>query len=415
MNIRWRDLGPGLVMAGAAIGVSHLVQATRAGADFGFSLVWILLLACMTKYPFMDTGPRYASSTGENLIQGYLKIGSWAYWMFAVLTFGTMFIILAAVTLVTGGLAEMIFGLHWPIPVWCAIILSICIAILMTGRYGILDQSMKWIISFLTLATLIAVMIAGVKVKDINLNLFEINYATTAALGFVVALMGWMPIPIDASVWHSIWSLEKGSEKDNPKHFKTVMFDFKIGYFAATVIGVFFLLLGALVMYQKSQFSPNPVTFSEQLISLYAQNLGSWSAPLISTAAFITMFSTTFAITDAYPRVLVKLMAAHRAFHSKDSKFYSGSYNISLVSIPIISWLIIFFQKGSFTLMVDFATTVSFLSAPLFAWLNLTLVKSKFMPTFSKPGTLYYAWAYFSLFFLILFCLVYVYSRFIVG
>jgi Mn2+/Fe2+ NRAMP family transporter len=36
--------GPGLLMAGAAIGVSHLVQSTRAGADFGFQLVAVVLL-----------------------------------------------------------------------------------------------------------------------------------------------------------------------------------------------------------------------------------------------------------------------------------------------------------------------------------------------------------------------------------
>ena len=37
-------LGPGLLFAGAAIGVSHLVQSTRSGADFGFGLIWALVL-----------------------------------------------------------------------------------------------------------------------------------------------------------------------------------------------------------------------------------------------------------------------------------------------------------------------------------------------------------------------------------
>ena len=31
----FKKLGPGLLFAGAAIGVSQLVQATRAGADWG--------------------------------------------------------------------------------------------------------------------------------------------------------------------------------------------------------------------------------------------------------------------------------------------------------------------------------------------------------------------------------------------
>ena len=32
----FEKIGPGLMFAGAAIGVSHLVQSTRAGAEFGF-------------------------------------------------------------------------------------------------------------------------------------------------------------------------------------------------------------------------------------------------------------------------------------------------------------------------------------------------------------------------------------------
>ena len=44
MKIKLSRLGPGLLFAGAAIGVSHLVQSTRAGADFGWGLLWALLL-----------------------------------------------------------------------------------------------------------------------------------------------------------------------------------------------------------------------------------------------------------------------------------------------------------------------------------------------------------------------------------
>ena len=36
-----KAIGPGLLWAGAAIGVSHIVQSTRAGANFGFELIWI--------------------------------------------------------------------------------------------------------------------------------------------------------------------------------------------------------------------------------------------------------------------------------------------------------------------------------------------------------------------------------------
>ena len=49
-----KKLGPGLLFAGAAIGVSHLVQSTRAGADFGFGLLWALVISIILKYPFFN-------------------------------------------------------------------------------------------------------------------------------------------------------------------------------------------------------------------------------------------------------------------------------------------------------------------------------------------------------------------------
>lgn len=82
-----RSLGPGLLFAGASIGVSHLVQSTRAGADFGFGLLWALVLVNIFKYPFFQYGPRYASATGESLIVGYKKLGNGILFTYFILTF----------------------------------------------------------------------------------------------------------------------------------------------------------------------------------------------------------------------------------------------------------------------------------------------------------------------------------------
>lgn len=52
-------LGPGLLYAGAAVGVSHLVQSTRAGGMFGFELILAIVIIHLIKYPFFEFGPRY--------------------------------------------------------------------------------------------------------------------------------------------------------------------------------------------------------------------------------------------------------------------------------------------------------------------------------------------------------------------
>ena len=110
MMIKLKKLGPGLLFAGAAIGVSHLVYSTRAGADYGWSLIWAFILINLFKYPFFEYGPRYAVATGETLLDGYAKIGKIYLWGYAFLNIANMFTIQAAVTIVTAGLAAHFFG-----------------------------------------------------------------------------------------------------------------------------------------------------------------------------------------------------------------------------------------------------------------------------------------------------------------
>ena len=134
-------LGPGLLFAGAAVGVSHLVQSTKAGAIYGFGLLLAVIIANILKYPFFEFGTRYAMATGENLIRGYKRQGNWAFILFIFMTVGTMFTIQAAVTIVTASLAVSLIGV-FSIMTWCFVLLAVCMALLLIGRYAILDLSL---------------------------------------------------------------------------------------------------------------------------------------------------------------------------------------------------------------------------------------------------------------------------------
>ena len=139
-------LGPGLLFAAAAIGVSHLVQSTRAGADFGWGLIWALILVNIFKYPFFQYGPRYAMATGESLLDGYYKVGKIFLITYFILNLATMFTIQTAVTIVTAGLASSLFGLTDNMVIWSLIITAICYIILLFGKYQVLDKMIKVII-----------------------------------------------------------------------------------------------------------------------------------------------------------------------------------------------------------------------------------------------------------------------------
>ena len=223
-----KSIGPGLLFAGAAIGVSHLVQSTRAGADFGFGLLWAILIAALFKYPFFQFGPRYAAATGETLLDGYRRLGKGVLAISYSISFITMFIIQAAVTIVTAGLAVNLFG-FFDMVTWSLLITILSISVLLIGKYKLLDNLMKYVILILTLSTLIAVIVAITK-NDQALTFTQVFPKETVEIYFLIAFLGWMPAPLDISIWQSIWSLEKEKTTLKKTTTKQAIFDFNIGY-----------------------------------------------------------------------------------------------------------------------------------------------------------------------------------------
>ena len=150
-----KTLGPGILFASTAIGVSHLVQSTRAGADYSFGLIAVILIANILKYPFFEYGSRYANSTGTSLIDGYKKMGKWMLILYFLLTISTMFFVTAAVGMVTAGFMENLFGVQVPM-LMSSILFILCLSILIIGKYSVLDSLIKIIGGVLLISTLLA-------------------------------------------------------------------------------------------------------------------------------------------------------------------------------------------------------------------------------------------------------------------
>ena len=186
-----KKLGPGLLFAGAAIGVSHLVQSTRAGADFGWGLLWALVLSNLFKYPFFQFGARYALATHKSLLDGYAHLGKTYLWIFFFLSLATMFTIQTAVTIVTSSLASILFGFTLDLVTWSILITLICLFFLLRGSFKILDKIIKWIIIILTLSTFIAVFLAAGQSHE-NIPFSQV-FPQRSSILFLAAFMGWMP------------------------------------------------------------------------------------------------------------------------------------------------------------------------------------------------------------------------------
>ncbi|PID67850.1 MAG: iron transporter [Flavobacteriia bacterium] len=401
-----KKLGPGLLFAGAAIGVSHLVQSTRAGASFGYGWVWALLLIHAIKYPFFQFAPRYTTSTGENLITGYHRLGRWVLVFYFIMTLFTMFTIQAAVTVVTAGLAKYLFGIEWSNVVWSAVILLFSAGFLLKGRYQLLDKLMKIIIITLTISTLTAFLI-GIFQTDKDLGLIQRLPTEAADVIFLIAFLGWMPAPLDVTIWQSLWTEEKQKAMGQTFDTKQSVFDFNIGFIGTIITGLLFISLGTLAWYNTPEsLSPKAGVFAQQLIAAYKSNLGNIVGFIVGIAALTTMFSTTITTLDASPRAMSK------TFQYLTKTKVDDSYLFWMVILVVGTLIILGFLVTEMGLMIKIATIISFLTAPFYAIANLILINSKHVRKKWRPSKLLNIWAIIGIILLFVFDVWYLTSLF---
>jgi len=409
-----KTAGPGILFASTAIGVSHLVQSTRAGAEFGLLLIGFVVLANLLKYPFFEYGSRYATVTQTSIIDGYKKLGKPALWLYFLITVASMFFVTGAVGFVTAGFFENLFGLEF-LGDWTLILLFlICASILAFGKYSALDGLIKIVAVVLLVSTTAAFLLALYNGPITPIENFEPKELwDETGIFFLLALMGWMPTALDLSSWNSLWTLERIKQSHYRPKLKETLFEFRLAYVVTAILAVMFVTLGSFIFYGSGVDLPNNnAHFAHQVITLYTETIGPWSYVIISASAFTVMFGTIIAVFDGYSRSLhrtVELLFSRREEVIR-SKFHA-LYLIFLLIIAVGALVTVLQFGDNLRSLVDFATVLSFVIAPIIAIFNFRLVTGRFFEKSFQPPLVLKILSYSGIIFLTGFAIFFLISR----
>lgn len=413
-------IGPGILFAGSAVGVSHLVQSTRAGAMYGMALVIFIVAAFVAKYPSFLFAPRYSAVTGRSVLASYRQQGRLAMGFYGLSTIVSMFIGAAANLLVTSGLLMAVFELNQSPVLVAAVISIIGMSILVTGHYHWLDLVMRGLMAFLTLATIAATLMALPMIDWTVSGVWWPSEFDLTTILFLAALVGWMPTPSDVSVWQSQWTVAKIRDTGYKPEMREATLDFHIGYVSTLLLAFCFVILGSAVMHGPGNgFESSPAAFAAQVIGLYEQALGKWSGSIVGVAAIAVMFSTLLAILDGYPRGFANFLLLlqgqeEEVDEDKLSARRRHRYYWSTMLVMVLGALVILlFFQGKFKSFVDFGATAAFLGAPLFALLNHRAMMSGEVSDAARPGKFLYLWSICGIVSLAGFALLYLYFAFL--
>lgn len=376
-----RSLGPGIMMAAAAVGGSHLVASTKAGAIYGWQLAILILLVNLFKYPFFKAGVQYTMGTGDSLVEGYAKMGKPYLWIFAVLAVFSGIVNTAALLMFSASLLSYFIPFELSLPVLSGIVLATCLIILFAGHYRALDTLSKLIMAVLTIATLLAVVIAAANPAPATVVAEAPSPWTLAAIGFLVVTMGWMPAPIEISSLTSVWL--KSQCRHQRVTPQSALFDFNVGYIGTAILAIVFLALGALVLHGSGvELSKSGVGFSHQLVGLYASTIGEWSRYLIAVIAFFCIFGSTITVIDGYSRVIAESQRLLKEQPEQSPKVLQGW----MILVSAAALAIIMFFASALMPLLNFAMIMAFMTTPVFALLNYILVTRTELPQELKVG-----------------------------
>ena len=415
-----RSIGPGILLAGACIGGSHLMSSTTAGARFGFALVGLILLTNLIKYPFLRVGSRFTAATGLSLLEGFQQRNRTYLPVYLLVSLFTGTFTIAAVSFVAGLLLTNVPVLAQVNPFALAIaVLAASGLILFMGKYRALDRLSKLLVALLTLLTGVAALSLLLRgpAGDVASSWLAADPSPwqMADLGFLIPLMGWMPGPVEMCVWPSLWMFSRARDSQHTASLKEAEADFNLGYGITVLTAVFFVILGAYTMYGSGDglFQGSGVAFAQNLIRLYTEAMGSWAAWIIIPAAFAAMFSTTLTCLDAYPRSISAIQGLLLGVDRGDAAPGPQSRRIGtwilmhlLAALAALLWA----YSGGIGVK-DFvfgAMTGSFLTAPVFAWMAMDTMNSELVAPDHRDGPLMRGLSWFGLVFLIGFSLLFI-------
>ncbi len=341
-----QSLGPGLLFAGASVGVSHLVQSTRAGVEIGFWGIFIIIAIHFLRYPSFLVGPLYSLKTKKSLVEAYVERGKYNLYVLFFVILTSMFSIIAAISMLCSALFVNLFDFGEASLSKSILLLLFSFAFLMLGGLRALERFMKFIFVFVTL---ILLYLGTQVVPEVSLS-FSIPEIDARKLAFLIAFIGWMPTGMDVTLMTSEWTLKKQNYSID---------EFKSCYIMTCLLALFFVVFGMTA--SGLEFSAKTTIFVNQILSLITAPLPDLLYLPVGFALFLVLYSTLLTVMDGFPRVLTDCLH----FHFENWK---NAYSSILLFAGAVVLLLFF--SSSLKQMIDFATSLGFYISPLFTYWN---------------------------------------------
>jgi len=158
-RVKLSDFGPGLLLAATGIGVGDMVASTIAGAEYGLTLVWALVVGVIIKFAITEGAARWQLATGVSLIEGWREVLPRAviaafFVYFVIWSYFVSSALVTASALVPAAIMPRV-----PLPVWGFLHAVAAVTMVWFGRYDRFLAVIKWFVGLKFAAIIASVLL----------------------------------------------------------------------------------------------------------------------------------------------------------------------------------------------------------------------------------------------------------------
>ena len=156
------SVGPGFVYGLTVLGTGDVVSNSTAGAGYGYQLIWALGLTMVFRYIWVNTSAKYVLVTGESLMAGYGRVGTWVPLLISLSFFPLRHFTNMYLILIMGNSAHLAVPLptEWSAKIWGIFFMLIGFAMMFWGGYGVIESFCKGLTAVMALSLLIAALLS---------------------------------------------------------------------------------------------------------------------------------------------------------------------------------------------------------------------------------------------------------------
>ena len=222
-NRRWA-LGPGLVYLLGSVGPNDLIANSVAGATYGYSLLWTLIVAYLLHFCIAEAGARYILATGESIIEGYGRLGRPVVLAVAVAIFVRRHLNNLFGSALLGSSVHLLLPLPtpWSPVIWSLVSFAVAFGLMFYGHYRGVERISRAFVPVLMGSLILVAFLSHPSPSAVARGLFIPSYPQNEGLfsyllvvlalaGTTVGSIGHLKYPafVYEKGWHSLQQLRQ--------------------------------------------------------------------------------------------------------------------------------------------------------------------------------------------------------------